>query len=223
MVPDAFTGFFAASAGVAGALIGLLFVAVSVNPAWTDADPAHRLDLDVRAGVAFSALSDALVVALFALVPGVNLGTVAIVVATVALASCLALALTLARAPAVAHRHRKLRLIAGQSLVFALQLSAGVQLAGDPRDSGAVRNLAMLTVVLFLVGIARAWQLIGARDSGLVRAVGEAVRDQRQAHRAGASAGGADHAGAQADVTPAQGAGTPAGEGHEGSGGPSAP
>jgi len=33
-------------------------------------------------------------------------------------------------------------------------------------------------VVFFVVGIARAWQLIGARDTGLLRTVGEAIRER---------------------------------------------
>ena len=35
-----------------------------------------------------------------------------------------------------------------------------------------------MTVVLFLVGIARSWQLIGARDTGLISEVVHAVRDR---------------------------------------------
>jgi len=60
--------FFASSAGVAGALIGLLFVAISVAPAEPTA--AQQVEFDIRAGVAFSALTDALTVSLFALIPG---------------------------------------------------------------------------------------------------------------------------------------------------------
>ena len=110
MVPDAFGAFFAASAGVAGALIGLLFVAISVSPRLDD--PAHRVEMDVRAGVAFSALSDTLVISLCALIPGVNLALPAIVVSVAAIGSCVGLSLLLMRGGPVAHRGRKLRLIA---------------------------------------------------------------------------------------------------------------
>ena len=41
MVPDDFTTFFATTAAVAGALIGLLFVAISVAPDLED--PVHRV------------------------------------------------------------------------------------------------------------------------------------------------------------------------------------
>lgn len=178
MVPDTFSGFFAASAGVAGALIGLLFVAISVNPKWSD--DQSRIDLDVRAGVAFSALADALVVALFALIPGVNLGLTAAVVGVVALTSCVALGIVLLRAPTVPRRTRKVRLLAGQAVAYALQVWVGIELARHPHEQGPLKTLAVLTVVFFLVGIARAWELIGARDGSLMQMVGEVVRARGQ-------------------------------------------
>ena len=47
-----FGPFFVATAAVAGALIGLLFVALSVAPERTD--QGERIVDDVRAGIAFS-------------------------------------------------------------------------------------------------------------------------------------------------------------------------
>ncbi len=175
MVPETFTAFFAASAGVAGALIGLLFVAISVAPALSD--PQQRLIVDVRAGVAFSALTDALVVSLVALIPNVSLGVPALIAATGGFASCVALGIVLVRADGVDHRGRQLRLLGAQSVVFVYQFVTALQLSNDPHDQSAVRTLAVLTVVFFLVGIARAWQLIGARDTGLVRTVRAAIHE----------------------------------------------
>jgi hypothetical protein len=175
MVPASFTDFFVASAGVAGALIGLLFVAISVAPA--AANPDQRLDLDIRAGVAFSALTDALVVSLFALIPGIDLAWPAIVVAVAGFCSCVALGLILARAHGLGHSSQ-LRLLAVQAAVFVYQLVVGVQFLDQPGDQSQVRTLAILTTVFFLIGIARAWQLIGARDIGLLRAVGEVIRQR---------------------------------------------
>ncbi len=176
MVPDSFTAFFAASAGVAGALIGLLFVAISVAPA--PAVGESRVELDVRASVAFSALTDALVVSLFALIPGIDLGSVAVVVAGAGLASCAGLGIVLVRSGQIRHLHRQLRLLVAQAVAFGVQMVAGVELLGDTHQTSAVRSLAVLTVVFFLVGIARAWQLIGARETGLFHVVGSALRER---------------------------------------------
>jgi hypothetical protein len=176
VVPTTFSDFFAASAGVAGALIGLLFVAISVAPDLADAE--KRAELDVRAGVAFSALVDALVVALFALIPGANLGTSALVVASTGFASCIALGIVLMRTVDAARRVRQLRLLIAQAMVFVVQFIAAFELIRHPADVSIVRSLSILVVGFFIIGIARAWQMIGARDTGLFRVVREAIRER---------------------------------------------
>ena len=176
MVPSEFSAFFAASAGVAGALIGLLFVAMSVAPQIEGQE--QGIELTLRAGVAFSALTDALVVALFALIPGTTLGVPALVVALAAVASCIALGILLVRAHDVANRGRTLRLLGLQALVFVYQAIVAVQLVHSPHSQGTVRTLAVLTVVFFLIGIARAWQMIGARETGLVRVLRDSIGDR---------------------------------------------
>ncbi len=165
MVPSDFEAFFAAAAGVAGALVGLLFVAISVSPNWGNTE--HQALLDVRAGVAFSALSDALVVSLFALVPGLALGGPALAVGLLGLSSCVGLALVLRRT-SPAPSGAQLLFIALQGAVFLFQAGVATHLLVDPGDADDVRTLAVLTVVFFIVGMARAWQLIGARDIGLL-------------------------------------------------------
>ncbi len=179
MVPDTFSTFFAASAGVAGALIGLLFVAISVAPEPPEGE--SRIEMDVRAGIAFSVLTDALVVSLFALIPGTQMGEVAVVVACAGLATCLGLGVVLARTPGENHRLRRSRPLVTQAAVFVFQLLIGLRLDDHPHDLSNIRSLAVLTVVFFVVGIGRAWQLIGARETGLLHVVGSALRDRTAA------------------------------------------
>ena len=96
MVPVSFHDFFSGCATIAGALIGLLFVALSVSPEYLRGENA-RTDHQVRAGAAFSALVNTMVIALFALLPTTDFGTVAIILAAVGLGTTAALIFVLAR------------------------------------------------------------------------------------------------------------------------------
>ena len=162
-----FGAFFGATAAVAGALIGLLFVALSVAPERTD--PGERVVDDVRAGIAFSCLVNPLAVSLFALIPGMSVGQPVGVIGIVSFASCCALALVLLREadPGPLRRRQLWRLLV-QALVFAYAAVVGFELARRPHDLGLEQTVCVLIVALFLIGIARAWQLIGARDASLV-------------------------------------------------------
>jgi hypothetical protein len=165
--------FFVASAGVAGALVGLLFVAMTVAGERIAAAPAHR----VRAAAAMTAFTNALAVSLFGLVPGEKLGGTAAVVAVVGLAFVAAALLSLVRAggrsrPAV----RDALSLTGLAATFAIELIQGLDLLAHPRDAGAARTIAILVVVCFLIGIARAWELIGGPTIGMGHELSAAVR-----------------------------------------------
>ena len=87
MTLEPYHDFFVACAGVAGALIGLLFVAISLNPekvTGPNADPR----LQVRATAAFSALLNPLALALFSLIPDTAMITALFVVSLSGLLSC---------------------------------------------------------------------------------------------------------------------------------------
>jgi small-conductance mechanosensitive channel len=174
-----FGPFFAATAAVAGALIGLLFVALSVAPERTDRN--ERIVDDVRAGIAFSCLVNPLAVSLFALIPGMDIGQTAGAVGVVSFASCCALALVLLREAAPGRlRRQQLWRLAIQALVFAYAAFVGFELAHRAKDEGLERTVCVLIVVLFLIGIARAWQLIGARDASLVGEVARTIGSRRR-------------------------------------------
>src|SRR5574337_842774 len=84
MVPDRFLTFFAASLTADGALIGLLFVAIAIEPKDIFGASPER---ELAANGAFTSLVNAFLISMLALVPGVTFGWAAIIVAGLSLVS----------------------------------------------------------------------------------------------------------------------------------------
>jgi hypothetical protein len=166
MTPDQYHEFFVASAGVAGALTGLLFVAISVAPERLlaeDAQQSHR----VRALAALTSFTNALSISLFGLVPGVGMGGTATVVATVGLLFVAGSLLSLRREQLTRPgSFGDAAFLAGLVVVFALQLYYGIRLLVSEGDHGALDGISVLVIVCFLIGIARSWELIGGPSIG---------------------------------------------------------
>lgn len=189
MAPASFQAFFAASAGVAGALIGLLFVAISFaheRLTAEDASQAHR----VRASAALTSFTNAPTISLFALTR-TGIGWTAFVVALLGLGFVLASLISLVRVLRTQPQAlRDALFLVGLVAVFALQLVYGLRVSSNAHDLGAVEGVAVLVVVCFLIGIARSWELIGGPAIGLRSELGAIVRTQRDNHEADADPGG---------------------------------
>jgi hypothetical protein len=170
VAPASFHDFFSASATTAGALIGLLFVAISVTPGKITGDTA-RAEHQVTAGAAFTALVNTLVFSLAALLPGSSLSVTAIALAAAGLASTVALSILLVREHQDRIRLGQVILLIAPLVLYGLQLANGIALGGSPRDAGPVSSEGGLSIVLFVYAISRAWQLVGARDPSLLPAV----------------------------------------------------
>lgn len=175
--------FFAACASVGGALIGLLFVAVSVAPErilGPDASDVHG----VRAAATLTAFTNALTVVLFGLIPGFNVGYPATVVAIVGL---LFIGGGLIRLFPGWRAHR-IRLVdfsflVGLLVVFVIQLIAGIALARHGRDMDSLQILCVLVIVCFLIGIERAWELVGGPSVSFSREFLIRMRKRREASK----------------------------------------
>jgi hypothetical protein len=180
VVPVGFHDFFGGCASVAGALIGLLFVAISVSPQKLAGDSAH-VEHQVRAAAAFSALVTTLVIALVALLPRSSLGEAATIVAAAGLATTIGLCALLLREHQEKIRRTDVSMLAILLVLYGLQLASATQLAGSPRNVGDVGDQGALLIGFFLFGIARSWQLVGARDTSLTTTVAAMIHLHRSA------------------------------------------
>jgi hypothetical protein len=190
MVPEGLHDFFLGSAGVAGALIGLLFVAISVSGERLAKAEAAAQTLRIRANAALTGFINALVVSLFALIPDGGIGTTTLVVAIIGLLFVAAALLSLIR---VQHLRwatgRDALFLIGQAVVFIIQLVFGTELMGGPNDSAA-NGVAFLVVACFVIGISRAWELIGGPSIGIAHEVVALVRGEEHASTGRAAAPG---------------------------------
>jgi hypothetical protein len=177
MVPDNVHDFFITSGGAAGALTGLLFVAISVSAARLQQRTVDAQLHRIRAAASLTAFINALAVSLFSLSPGHKIGPTACVVAVFGLFFVLASLVSLLRRGSLRWKTaRDAGFMLGLSAVFVVQLYDGITVWTHPGDSGSVDTIAMLVVICFLIGIARAWELIRGPEIGLVQEFSAFVR-----------------------------------------------
>jgi hypothetical protein len=167
LIPDNLHDFFIASASAAGALIGLLFVAISVAREKV-AEHADTQVNRIRAHAALNAFTNALAVSLFALIPGLALGSAVLAVSIVGLVFVLASLVSLV--PRRGRRSGNLRdalFLVGLTITFAVQLVQGLHFTTHTGTAGAAQATAILVVLCFLIGIDRSWELIGGPAIGI--------------------------------------------------------
>jgi hypothetical protein len=185
MIPQEYREFFTAAAGAAGALIGLLFVAITVSP-----ERARQVDtrteFRVRASTALLVFSNALTLSLAALVPGVSLGWWCLVsslgMLVFAFATTRSGIAEIRRRPAA---WRPFTTVAGLLVLIFFEILAGVQLVRDESSLNATQTLNYVIIADLLMGIGRAWQLASMRETGLlnslrVLALGEQLPEEEE-------------------------------------------
>lgn len=167
MVPSDFSNFFLASTGAGGALVGLLFVAIAVAPErifGRDALPERQ----VVAASAFSALVNAFIVSLTALIPRMNVGGVAIVMGVLALFTTAQQVRKLwDRRIGAVQLARRMSLPVSSLVIYGLEIDFGISLIQHGTAVEPIFSLSILLLVIFGVGLTRAWQLLGAPRTGV--------------------------------------------------------
>jgi NADH:ubiquinone oxidoreductase subunit 3 (subunit A) len=167
VIPASSTDLFAATAGTAGALTGLLFVALSVAPRGgpLSVPPVIR---QIRAAAAILAFTNALAVSLFSLVPGTNSGYPAVVMGVIGLFfTAAAIRSIRSSRDAKPQQGRQYELMGLLFLIFGAELVGGAALIADPRSEGWLQIIGYAIVASLIVGVARAWELVGDRDTGI--------------------------------------------------------
>jgi hypothetical protein len=158
---------FVAVASAAAALTGLLFVAITVTPRPSGGRPRGVIH-QVRSAAALLAFTNALGISLFGLVPDNNVGYPAgafgIIGTLFTLASVRSI---LADTRARARFPAQLSLIAGLLAVFISEIVFGAELIGHETNHSALDTLGNLIIASLFIGVARAWEFVGDRDTGI--------------------------------------------------------
>ncbi len=153
MVPGSFIAYFAAVTGAAGALIGLLFVSVTLRPDTVFGDSAPERGRTLAAA-AFTGLVNTFFLAMTALVPSVNLGYPAVVLAITSLVSTARLYGRISRSAS------QLAYLFLSTAAFGFQLVEGVYLIVQPTGNSGVETLAYVMIGSMAIALGRAWALL---------------------------------------------------------------
>jgi hypothetical protein len=178
VVPDTLHDFFVASSGASAALIGLLFVAISIQTEQTFGSKASENRL-AFAGSAFTALGNIFFASLLGLLPFVNFGVVVVILGSVGLANSFLLLRDL-------QRRGVLRLTRGPVttfyavIIYGFELWWGIHLWRRPDDLMALYSLIIVIVFAYSFGLARSWELLGGTDYSLIGSLFHARRHGTQ-------------------------------------------
>ena len=174
MAPEGFAEFFLATAGAGAAIIGLLFVAITIGPERTFGVTDRMGPQQHLAEATLLTMVNGFVVCCVALIPTVNVGWVALVGGVTGVA----IAINLIRRFAEVHRHGDARRatwthllrVASVSLVavviYAIEAWFGFRLIRDPGAESNYTGLALVVIGLYALATLRAWTLLGDPQHG---------------------------------------------------------
>ncbi|HLW03780.1 MAG TPA: hypothetical protein VKT82_34355 [Ktedonobacterales bacterium] len=184
MVPPAFMTFFATSASAGAALVGLLFVAVSIAPHETVKTSAP-IERQATSASAFTALINAFFISLGALIPASNIGIFTLFMSVLGLLNTLTLTRHLVMPwPGLNGLVRRGPLVAAGLIIYGYEMYFAILLLITPDDKGPLYGLMGLLLGVYGLGIVRAWQLLGAKRFGFFGGFFDPFKgpDESQAH-----------------------------------------
>ena len=171
MITGFYRELFTVIAETAASLTGLLFVAISLAPA-RDPDSDEGLIQQIRAAAAYLAFVNALVVSMFGLVPDTNVGYPATVLGVLGLFFCAAAVRSiLAKHLTVRLRNSQVGLLAALLLTFGFEIDSGIRVLINPHDTDIRQQLSYLLIISLVIGVARSWELVGRRQTGLLSSI----------------------------------------------------
>ncbi len=167
MVPPEYFPFFMTAAGAGAALIGLLFVAVSLAP--------HRIvqlgapvESRTMASNTFSALFTGFFIALGAVLPHWNIGIIALILSLLGLMNSLSQAWLMLRPwPSWQNVVRRMWLTVISHYLYLQTLISAIQLFISPTHADLVFAIGALLLGIYGIALLSAWELLGAHRTGL--------------------------------------------------------
>jgi hypothetical protein len=172
MMTASYREMLVAVATSAGALTGLLFVAMSVVIPRREVAQGPRIIQQVRAAAAMLSFSSALTISLFGLVPTTNLGYPAAVLGVIGLLFTAAAARSIRASESTGRQQRQqLDLMVLLIAIFGTEFGAGIALIMSSSSSSAANAIGYALVGSVIVGVSRAWEFVGDIDTGLAASI----------------------------------------------------
>lgn len=151
--------YFSVSATVAGSLIGLLFIAITLRYDLILGPRAPRRNRALAAS-AFIGLADAVSISLWALIPHVNLGYPAGTLGAFSLYTTFR-----THFGVIGQGQRSTRLFLLSTAVYLFQLAVSLALLVHPHATQLVYALSYLVFAALVAALTRSWALLQAEDA----------------------------------------------------------
>jgi len=153
VVPSSYLTFMITSAGAAGAMIGLLFVAISLRSSIVFGTNASAKACALAAS-GFTGLVNAFSLSLLAIIPKTNVGAPMVVLAMLCFYNTLRLHQTMTRVDL------QYRVLIVSALTYVAQFLGGVTLLVRPHSTWIINGLCYVICLSFAISLTRAWSLL---------------------------------------------------------------